>query len=66
MIWTLKKDLSNESPSQENIYSLSFDRNNNIFIAGTGNDAQLWKSTDGGETWTLKKDLSNESPSQTQ
>jgi len=38
---------------------------NGVWIAGTYPDAQLWKSTDGGETWTLKKDLSNETPSQT-
>ena len=60
----LKKDLLNESPAQDRIYSLTFDSQNNRIIAGTYPDAQLWISTDGGDTWTLKKDLSNESPAQ--
>ena len=62
--WTLKKDLSNETPAQTDIYSLIFDSQNNRIIAGTYPDAQLWVSADGGDTWTLKKDLSNETPAQ--
>ena len=40
--WTLKKDLSNESPSQTYVFSLTFDSQNNRIIAGTAPDAQLW------------------------
>jgi photosystem II stability/assembly factor-like uncharacterized protein len=61
--WALKKDLSNESPIQYYVYSVAY--GNGVWLAGTANDAQIWKSTNNGETWTLKKDLSDESPSQT-
>ena len=61
----LKKDLSNETPAQTHVHSLTFDSQNNRIIAGAYPNGQLWVSTDGGDTWTLKKDLSNETPAQT-
>ena len=58
--WTLKKDLSNETPAQTYVYSLTYDSTNDVLIAGTVPDAQIWKSSDAGETWTLKKDIKDE------
>ena len=60
--WTLKKDLSNETPAQSWVTRLLYDPDNGRIIAGTDPDAQIWTSADGGDTWTLKKDLSNETP----
>jgi photosystem II stability/assembly factor-like uncharacterized protein len=64
--WTLKKDLSNESPAQSSVLSMEYDRTNDLLFAGTGLDGQIWKSADGGETWTLKKDFSNDPDAETQ
>jgi photosystem II stability/assembly factor-like uncharacterized protein len=62
--WTLQHSLGLESPAQTNIYAACYDPTHEVFVIGTGNDAQLWVSDDGGGTWDLKKDLSNESPAQ--
>jgi len=51
--------------AQTYVSSLTHDSTNDVLIAGTQPDAQLWKSSDAGENWTLKKDLSNEAPAQT-
>ena len=60
--WVFKKSFYDDSGGDtQNVQSLLFvPAGGGILLAGLGVQAEVWKSTDGGDTWTLKKDFNAE------
>lgn len=55
--WQKAFDLNDEPESPDRVYSSVYDPTNHDLYVGT-QPAQIWKSSDGGDTWTMIKEIS--------
>jgi len=57
--YTTKKTLSGETPSQTHIKSACHVYGD-VYLCGTSPNAQIWRSTDAGDTWSMVKDIEDD------